>query len=250
MSIESVQIPWYYMWSQKYAFFHHLLQDEMKESNLKLEPIFLDQSVFESNLYKIKGHAWMGCSIKIDLLIERLKAAETNGSPYILFTDVDLVVKPGIYDKLKPYIESNTSMVFLKESDHLNIGFILLKVCREVLSFWELVKAKMVEEPNHDQMYVNQLIGEYPGTWATFDNQVFACSNTWDGSTPFVVMQTLCTCLGKEFDFAEKIFYAAQYTNIEPYMKHVPEDIVPFIYRFQEILIRSHQQAKKGASHS
>jgi hypothetical protein len=246
MSSKSVQIPWYYMWSQKYAFFHHILQDDMKEYNLNLEPIFLDQSVFDSNLYKDEGkHAWNGFSLKIDLLIERLKTAQTNGSPYILFTDVDIIVKPGIYDRIKPYIESNTSMVFLKEGEHLNIGFILLKVCPEVLSFWELVKAKMVEEPNHDQLYVNQLIGEYPGTWTTFDNQRFTCSNIWDGNTPFVVMQPLSSCLGKEFDFAEKVFYAAQYTNIEPYMKHVPQDIVPFIYRFQEILIRSHQQAKK-----
>jgi hypothetical protein len=237
------------MWSQKYAFFHHMLQDEMKDSGLKLEPIFIDQSVFDENLYKAEGHAWMGCCIKIDLLIAALKDAEVKKNPYILFTDVDLVVKPGIYDKLQAYTEAGTSMVFLKEGEHLNIGFILLKVCSDVLNFWELVKAKMVESPKHDQTYVNELIGEYPGIWSTFDRQTFTCTNVWDGKTPFVVMQPLSSCLGKEFDFAEKIFYAAQYTNVEPYMKYVPEDIVPFIYRFQEILVRSHQQAK-AASHS
>ena len=237
------------MWSQKYAFFHHMLQDGMKDSGLKLEPIFIDQAVFDENLYKAEGHAWMGCCIKIDLLIAALKEAEVKKTPYILFTDVDLVVKSGIYDKLQPYIKAGTSMVFLKEGEHLNIGFILLKVCSEVVAFWELVKAKMIENPKHDQAYVNELIREYPGIWSTFDRQTFTCSNVWDGSTPFVVMQPLSSCLGKELDFAEKIFYSAQYTNVENYMEYVPEDIIPFIYQFQEILVRSHQEAK-AASHS
>ena len=238
------QIPWFYMWSQKYAFFHHLLEGSMKEPELKLEPIFIEQSVFDENLHKKQGeHAWSGCSIKIDLLIQRLKDAD-NVHPYILFTDVDLVVKPGIYKHLVPYMESGTSMVFLKEGQHLNIGFVLLKVCPDVLAFWEMVKAKMVEEPKHDQGYVNELIEGYPGTYMTFDNQLFCCSNTWEGTVPFVVMQPLCSCLGKELDFAEKVFYAAQYTEVQNYMKYVPTDIIPFIYQFQEIIVRSHQQAK------
>lgn len=236
-------IPWFYMWSQKYAFFHHMLQDDMTESELKLEPIFIEQSVFDEKLHQTEGHAWMGCSLKIDLLIERLK---TSKDPYVLFTDVDIVVKPGIYEKLKPFMDKQDTMVFLKEGDFLNIGFILLKVCSEVLEFWELVKATISEKGGHDQAHVNELIQGYHHPWSSFDNQLFACSNTWEGHIPFVVFQPLCSNLGKEFNMAEKIFYSAQHTTIAPYMKYVPEDIVPFIYRFQEILIRSHQQAKKA----
>ena len=100
---------------------------------------------FDINLHKKQGeHAWSGCSIKVDLLIRWLKEAK---EPYILFTDVDLIVKPGIYQHLVPYMESGESMVFLKEGQHLNIGFVLLKVCPDVLAFWEMVKAKIVEEP-------------------------------------------------------------------------------------------------------
>jgi hypothetical protein len=230
------------MWSQKYAFFHHMLQDDMKDSELKLEPIFIEQSLFDAKLHQKEGdHAWSGCSMKIDLLIDKLKAAK---EPYILFTDVDVVVKPGIYTKLKDHIDKGDTMVFLKEGEHLNIGFVLLKVCSEVLDFWELVKATIDDKGGHDQAHVNDLIKGYPGTWSTFNQKDFTCSNTWDGG-PFLVIQPLCSNLGKEFNFAEKVFYAAQYTKIERYMKYVPEDIVPFIYRFQEILIRSHQQAKK-----
>jgi len=219
-----------------------MLQDGMKESELSLEPIFIEQSVFDEKLHQTEGHAWMGCSLKIDLLIERLKRAK---EPYILFTDVDVVVKPGIYEKLKGHMDKGDSMAFLKEGEHLNIGFILLKVCSEVLEFWELVKATIDEKGGHDQAHVNDLISGYPGTWSTFDQKDFACSNTWDGS-PFVVIQPLCSNIGKEFVMAEKVFYAAQYTDTEKYMKYVPEEVIPYIYRFQEILIRSHQQAKRG----
>jgi hypothetical protein len=219
-----------------------MLQDDMKDSELKLEPIFIEQSVFDAKLHqKEDDHAWSGCSMKIDLLIEKLKAAK---EPYILFTDVDIVVKPGIYEKLKLHMDKDDTMVFLKEGEHLNIGFVLLKVCSEVLQFWELVQATMAEKAGHDQAHVNDLIRGYLGTWSTFNQTDFACSNTWDGS-PFLVIQPLCSNIGKEFVMAEKIFYAAQYTKIEPYMKYVPEDVIPYIYRFQEILIRSHQQAKR-----
>jgi hypothetical protein len=235
-------LPWFYMWSQKYAFFHHMLQDDMKDSEIKLEPIFIEQAVFDAKLHQTEdGHAWAGCSMKIDLLIERLKAAK---EPYILFTDVDIVVKPGIYAKLKDYMDTEISMVFLKEGEHLNIGFVLLKVCSEVLEFWELVKATIEERGGHDQAHVNDLIKDYPGTWTTFD-RLFCCSNTWDGGS-FLVIQPLCSNIGKEFVMAEKVFYAAQYTDTEKYMKYVPEEVIPYIYRFQEILIRSHQQAKRG----
>jgi hypothetical protein len=220
-----------------------MLQDDMKDSELKLEPIFIEQSVFDAKLHqKEDDHAWSGCSMKIDLLIEKLKAAK---EPYILFTDVDIVVKPGIYEKLKLHMDKDDTMVFLKEGEHLNIGFVLLKVCSEVLQFWELVQATMAEKAGHDQAHVNDLIRGYLGTWSTFNQTDFACSNTWDGS-PFLVIQPLCSNIGKEFVMAEKIFYAAQYTKIEPYMKYVPEDVIPYIYRFQEILIRSHQQAKRA----
>jgi len=239
----TAKVPWFYMWSQKYAFFHNMLQDDMKDSELKLEPIFIEQSVFDAKLHQTEGsHAWAGCSMKIDLLIERLKSAK---EPYILFTDVDIVVKPGIYEKIKPFMDKGDTMVFLKEGEHLNIGFVLLKVCPEVLEFWELVKATMDEKAGHDQTHVNDLIREYPHPWSTFNQTDFACSNTWDGS-PFVVIQPLCSNIGKEFVMAEKVFYAAQYTDTEKYMKYVPEEVIPYIYRFQEILIRSHQQAKRG----
>jgi len=238
----SSQIPWYYMWSQKYEFFHRILQDNMKEPNLKLEPIFIDQSAFDSSLYQREGHPWLGSTLKVDTIIRVLKESKDT---YILFTDIDIIVKPGIYDRLKIYMGSDISMVFLKEGEHLNIGYMLLKVCPDVLAFWELVRAKVIDDPSVlDQRYVLDLAAEFPGRYTTFDNQEFACTNTWLGKTPFLVMQILSSCLGKEYDFPEKIFHTAQNMDVQAYMKYVPEYVVPFIYKYQELLMRSHKEAK------
>jgi len=238
------QVPWYYMWSQKYQFFHEVLVNEMKDPNISLEPIHIEQSVLDKELYKTEG-----CHIKIDLLIKCLKDNMGNKErPYILFTDVDLIVKPGIYDSLKTHIDSNVDMVFLKEVD-ANIGFILLKVCDEVLTFWQLVKERMLEKVGHDQTYVNELIKDFPGKWEYF-NDKFICSNGWDGDKPFVVMQQLSSFSDSRLDFAEKIFYSAQHMNVEPYMKYVPEDIIESIYTFQQILFESHRRAKEELSKS
>jgi hypothetical protein len=134
-------------------------------------------------------------------------------------------------------------MVFLKEGPQLNIGFMLLRVTDEVLTFWLMVSEKM-QGGGLDQEYVNELIQHFPGTHAIFNEHLFTCNSTWDGTSDFILMQILCSCLGKEFNMAEKIFNAAQYTNVESYMHLVSEEIIPYIYKFQELLYLSHQEAK------
>ena len=62
-------------------------------------------------------------------------------------------------------------------------------------------------------------------------------------------MQVLCTNLGKELNMAEKIFNMAQHLNIESYMEYVPENIIPFIYKFQEILHNSYMEHKLHKLH-
>lgn len=233
-------VPWYYMWSDNYRFFHELFRDSMKEPEFIVNPIYINQSFFDKNLYQTEGcHSWNGCTLKIDLLIERL---ETSSHPYILFTDIDIIAKNNIYKNLKHHMDNDVDMVFLQEGEHLNIGFLLLKVCKGVIDFWKLVKSKMLESPGHDQKYVNDLINTYTGKWAKLDQQLFTCSSLWNGTTEFSIMQTLSTCLGKEFDFAEKVFYTAQQVDIQDYMKYVPENIIPYIYKFQELLYLFHKK--------
>ena len=236
------------MWSDNYRFFHEIVKDSMKDREFILKPLEIPQSRFDKDLYKVEGkHHWEGSFIKIDLLLDKLNEAIQNSQPYILFTDVDLVVRPGVYSALKTYMDDKYDMVFLKEGSHLNIGFLLLKASNNVIDYWNAIRNMMVEKEGHDQAYANEAIKEFTGTYTTFDDQVFTCSNTWDCKTEFVIMQILCSCLGKEFNMAEKIFNTAQHIDVQPYMQYVKEDIIPYIYRFQEILARSHQEMKRDA---
>ena len=60
----------------------------------------------------------------------------------------------------------------------------------------------------------------------------------------FVIMKPLTSNLGKEFDFAEKIFTMGQHLNLDPCMQFVSEEIIQYIYKFQEILYLSHQEVR------
>ena len=233
------------MWSKNYQFFHELLKDTMKEPQLTLKPIELPQSRFDSELYKKEGeHSWFGSVIKIDLLLGSLDEAARASQSYILFTDVDIVVKPGIYESLKPYMDDRYDMVFLKEGSTLNIGFLLLRVCDETIFFWKDIRKAMVANPGHDQKYVNQEIQSFKGIYTTFDEQVFTCSNTWNKHTDFKVLQCLCSNISKEFNMAEKIFSAAQITDVQPYMEYVSDTTKEHIYKFQNMIYHSYQEAK------
>ena len=238
-------LSWYYMWSDNYRFFHEIVKNSMKDPEITLKPIEVAQSLFDKELYKVEGkHHWEGSLIKVDLLLDRLNEALANSESHILFTDVDLIVKPGVYKAVKPYIDQEYDMVFLKEGEQLNIGFLLLKTTPRVVDFWKGIRAKMMEKEGWDQGYVNQEIHNFSGSYTTFHDQLFTCSNTWDSKTEYVIMQVLCSCLGKEFNMAEKIFSMAQNIDIQPYMQYVKEDIIPYIYKFQEYLYESHRQAK------
>lgn len=226
-----ITIPWYYMWSDKYRFFHELFQHTMKEP-FDVRPIYIEQEIFDKGLDGAKGHVWNNCLIKVDQIIAALESAE---HPYILFTDVDLVVaRQDIYEKLQSHIDARHSMVFLQEGHQLNIGFMLFMVCKEVVDFWKTIRARVVAKGGLDQAYVNEEIRTWPLPWGVFDKQ-FTCSNTWDRVTPFSVLQPLSSCLGKESDFAEKVFCASLFLDVTPFLHHVPQNILPHIAKIQSL---------------
>ena len=124
----------------------------------------------------------------------------------------------------------------------------LMKVCPEVVDFWNSVKNNILYKPGLDQDYVNSLILLYKSTWTKFNNQQFTCSNTWDGTSDFSVLHALSSCLGKEYDLVEKVFEIAQHIDMNDYMKYFPPDLIPYIYKFQEILMESHQEISSAVN--
>lgn len=168
-----------------------------------------------------------------NLIIESL---EKTTEPYILFSDAEIIVKSDIFKNIQCHIENNEAMVFLKENSVISTSFMLLKVCAEVIEFFK--KA-------NDKGNINELVNnELKEKWTTFDDQLFTCSNLWNMDLQFSIMKPQISNLGKEMDFAEKIFIMAQHLNLDSYMEFVPAEIIPFIYKFQEILYLSHQETR------
>lgn len=232
------------MWSDKYRFFRELLKDSINDSKIIVKELYIPQEKFDAELYKFEEkHFWEGSLIRVDAIIKSLNEAKDNSDRYILFSDIDIIVKKAVYSTLKKYIDENCDMVFFKEGPQLNTGFILLHVTDEVLTFWLMVREKLLGG-GLDKLYVNELIKHFPGRYSAFNEQLFTSNTRWDHSSDFLIMHLSCSSLGKEFNMAEKIFNAAQHTNLEIYMQFVPEEIIPYIYKFQELLYLSHQEAK------
>lgn len=190
------KLPWYFMWSENYRFFFEILKDRMKESQLELRPIEISQSKFDAELYqypedKVK-HFWHGSFIKVDAVIESLEKSAAAGERYAIFSDIDIITKPGVYSAVKRYMEEKYDMVYLKEGDHTNIGFMLLSTDKG-LAFWKAVKQAMIDDLELDQTYVNRMLPAFDGKWCHFDQKKLLCSNAWNGHEDWVMIQLLCS---------------------------------------------------------
>jgi hypothetical protein len=231
-------IPWYYIWSENYRMFHEIMQDSIKYPEFELSPIEIPQERFDSELYKNEGqHFWYKSLIKVDTILDCLKKGHEQSKPYILFTDIDIIVRDNIYKDVKGFMDKSVDMVFMKEGSIMNIGFMLLRVSDEVYSFWQLIRSKMMEKDGLDQMYVNECLLSYPRMYTHFDEKSYTPSNLWNGSLSCKVIQVLCDGLIKEYNIIEKIVCISQLINIKPYMKYVDAKSMQKIEKFvKEVL--------------
>jgi len=218
------------------------MQDTIQDAKMPLRPVEISEGRFYGELYKRDDcHYFTGSSIKIESILIALYEAKCDSLPYIFFTDIDIVVKPGVYDALQKYIDDGQEMVFIKDTAGVNITAMLLRVSTVTTDFWKKIHSMMSEKIQLDQDLVNKQIKEFPGKWTTFD-QKFTLSENCDQKN-FLLMHLPCTYLGKEYNMAERIFTLAQHIDLEAYMQYVDEDVIPYIYKFQELLYQSHREA-------
>jgi len=202
-------IPWFYTWSE--PVFHHVLQDTLKEFDLK--PIQSDTTSFKE---------------RAELIV---KSLQSTTAPYIIFSSSDVIVKPGF---LKEISEITDDMVFLDgPKGTFQPGILYLKNTSDVQDFWSSITT------------IEETISSFKGKWSKFSKKSVS-TDTWDKNSEFNVLYLISSGFGKEFDFAEKIFIMAQHIELQPYMQHVPEDIIPFIYKIQELLFLTHKEMKKS----
>jgi hypothetical protein len=108
-----------------------------------------------------------------------------------------------------------------------------LKNSPQVSEFWNSLTDTTLED---------NLKG-FKGSLSRFSNKCLT-TDIWDKIAEFNILMLIPSGFAKEFDFAEKIFRMAQYVDFQEYMQHVPENIVPFIYKIQELLFLTHKQMK------
>jgi hypothetical protein len=233
-------IPWYYIWSENYRIFHEIMKDSIKYPEFELCPIEVPQELFDYELYSKEGsHFWRGSCIKLNYILESLKKAKEESQPYILFTDIDIVVTNNIYSDLIPYMDNQDDMVFIKEMDGINFGFMFLRVCDEVIDFINKViyYLKNIDKELMDQQCVNKLLLSYEGKYRCFDENYFTLSNLWRASLSCKVIQVLCDGLIKEYNIIEKIVCISQLINIKPYIKYITSESMQKIEKFiKEVL--------------
>lgn len=201
-------IPWFYTWSE--PVFHHILQDTLKGFDLK--PIQSDATTIQD---------------RARLIVQALK---DTTAPYIIFSFSDIIVKPGFSEELS---DIGDDMVFLDcPKGIIQPAILYLKNSDNVLQFWNSLTN------------LEESISGFKGRWSKFSKKCVS-TDTWDKVTEFNVLHLISSGFGKEFDFAEKIFTMAQHIELQPYMQYVPEDVIPFIYKIQELLFLTHKEMKK-----
>jgi hypothetical protein len=202
-------IPWFYTWSE--PVFHNILQDTLKEFDLT--PIQSDATTISDRAKLI------------------VNALEGTTAPYIVFSISDIIVKP---EFIKELSDITDDMVFLDDpKGTFQPSILYLKNTSEVQDFWSSVTT------------IEESILTFKGKWSKFSKKCVS-TDTWDKSSEFSILYLISSGFGKEFDFAEKIFTMAQHIELQPYMQHVPEDVIPFIYKIQELLFLTHKEMKKA----
>jgi hypothetical protein len=202
-------IPWFYTWSE--PVFHHVLQDTLKEFDLK--PIQSDSTSFKE---------------RAELIVTSL---QSTNAPYIVFSSSDIIVKPEFFKEVS---KISDDMVFLDDpKGSFQTDILYLKNTSDVQKFWASVTT------------IEESILDFKGKWSKFSKKCVS-TDTWDKMTEFSILHLISSGFGKEFDFAEKIFTMAQHIELQPYMQYVPEDVIPFIYKIQELLFLTHKEMKKA----
>jgi hypothetical protein len=206
-------IPWFYTWSE--PVFDKIMQSSLK--GFDINPIKSDISTLKQ---------------KATLIVNTLNK---SSEPAIIFSVSDIIVKSEFLSEVSGI---QGEMVFIDgPNGELQTELLYLKNNTDVLEFWNTVA-------NSDNTTISEAIKGFKGKWSKFSKKC-QTTNTWNNISEINILVLISSGFGKEFDFAEKIFTMAQHIELQQYMQYVPEDVVPFIYKIQELMFLTHKEMKK-----
>ena len=175
-----MMIPYYFLWSQNYAPLANILKQGLYHYNTLFEDhsIFIDQSIFDSKMYKADGHHFNGCFLKLEKTHQLLHTLPENS--YFILSDADVILFPGkpMKELFDLYMKLDADIVFMRDAPRLNIsnvGFILIKVCKVNRDFYTKILERCKEEPTSlDQSIVNNMLKTYTGSCFYFPHELVA----------------------------------------------------------------------------
>lgn len=154
-----------YFFSKEYEWFNIKHQENMS-SIFEVEGLRIDSIRKEND----SVHTFSGKTIKIELIIEKIKENLNN---YIVFSDANIIYNPNklleMNDFFNQEIEKEMDLVFMDNNNNhkynkMNIGLSLIKCSQLTLDFFEKVKQNIKKErmlvwaKGWDQAEVNYLI--------------------------------------------------------------------------------------------
>lgn len=216
--------PWYYVWSPRYTFFHFLLFSQIRDlSGFEVHPLFFPQSIFTRKEPTDGQHFLTGIGIKIYVLLKNL---QTKPGEFVVFSDVDIVcLDKNLAAKFQAYEKYDiTCMREALDSNHYNIGCMLVKSTPDTIAFFTKVLERIRVEQRLDQDIFNEEIQSFPGTHGHFDIPAFIQSNmmeTLQQEDKYSVIQCLCSATDPDLILVEKIATITNFIDITTFRSHL-----------------------------
>jgi len=165
------KLPWYFVWSDKYAVFADILTSVVSDKYFDLYPIEIPQEVFDRTLYQQEKHFLSGMFIKDYEIYKILQNTEENS--YFIFSDVDVIAfEDELHNYLVPFLENrdNNDIVFYKENEtRINVCFMLIKNTKKVKELYEsIIEEHKIHKNDLDGNTMNKMLKTWDGKYSTF----------------------------------------------------------------------------------
>lgn len=205
---------WYYVYSQRYHPFHLYLQDKIPKNTFNAKGIFVDQSVFDENLYKHSGeHFFSRITVKVEtiLCIIQVKRRAGDLQPFY-FSDCDILIGELINELVAYTQNKHFDMWFqreYKQSNIINPGVMLIRPNERTETFWNQVLEDMKStDISMELLSINKILLENFVSWNTFLISS-VCSSITREAIPFGIYHILCGCDSRELDIGNKMCEAS-----------------------------------------
>jgi hypothetical protein len=222
------KIPWFFIYSEKYAIFADIITSCISDTYFDIYPIEKPQELFDKSMYKENNHFLNGMYIKNYEVYNLLNSLPEN--EYFIFSDADII---GFENELSQYLEecikTNSDIYFLKERDnHVNIGFMLIKNTSKVKElFKKVIDDHKVNTNELDQDVVNKYLLVWDGKYEMFSTEYVTTNMHFNtlNKDKLCIFQPLCSAKNNyRENIIEKLLMYQFYFNLS-----LTDDIIKLI---------------------